>query len=52
MDGKLSMEMMTQTIFELVGEGGFRTNQNIIKISMPQIHKNFYRISHQIKMGK
>jgi hypothetical protein len=43
------MEMMIQTIFELVEEGGgFRINQNIMKFSMPQIHKNFKGISHEI----
>jgi hypothetical protein len=49
----LSMEMMNQTIFELVeGGGGVKMNQNIMKISMPQIHKIFLRISHQIGNSK
>jgi hypothetical protein len=40
MEVVLSMEMMIQTIFKLVGEGGFRMNQNIMRIEMPQIHRN------------
>jgi hypothetical protein len=49
----LSMEMMIQTIFELMEEGGGRLmNQNIMKISMPQIHRNFLKNSHQIGIGK